>query len=128
MSKSRRVDEPIWVFWWTGEETAPEIVKACIKSIRRNANGHRVIFLSKDNLHDYVTLPDFIEKKHNDGNIGHAHYSDIVRISLLAEYGGVWIDSTVLFRNLYLTICLVNVFTRQDQLITKHFIFRVQDG
>lgn len=95
VSKSRRVDEPIWVFWWTGEETAPEIVKACIKSIRRNANGHRVIFLSKDNLHDYVTLPDFIEKKHNDGNIGHAHYSDIVRISLLAEYGGVWIDSTV---------------------------------
>lgn len=85
----------IWVFWWTGEHDAPDIVKACIKSIRQNANGHEVILIDKDNIADYVSFPQYIEIKHNSGAISHAHYSDIVRLSLLAEYGGVWIDATV---------------------------------
>ncbi len=91
----RSGNEPIWVFWWTGEETAPDIVKACIRSIRRNANGHKVVFLSKQNIHEYVALPPYIEEKHDKGIIGHAHYSDMIRLSLLNEYGGVWIDATV---------------------------------
>lgn len=88
-------DRPIWVFWWTGEEDAPEIVKACIKSIRRNANKHDVIFLSRDNVFNYVEIPEWINQKHAHGEIGHAHYSDMIRLSLLAKYGGVWIDATV---------------------------------
>ena len=91
----RDVDEPIWVFWWDGEENAPEIVKACIRSIRRNTNGHRVVFLSRENMGDYVDLPEYIERKHENGIIGHAHYADMVRLALLAKYGGVWIDATV---------------------------------
>lgn len=42
-----RGNQKIWVFWWSGEKTAPEIVKACIRSIRRNANGHDVIMLDQ---------------------------------------------------------------------------------
>lgn len=91
----RNPNEPVWVFWWTGEENAPEIVKACIRSIRRNANGHRVIVIDKSNVLKYIQLPDYIEEKHNSGKIGHAHYSDMVRLSLLSQYGGVWIDATV---------------------------------
>ena len=33
--------------------------------------------------------------KHEHGNIGHAAFSDIIRMSLLSEYGGMWIDATV---------------------------------
>lgn len=88
-------EKKIWVFWWTGEETAPEIVKACIKSIRRNANGHEVIMLDQNNYRDYITLPETILKKHEQGIIGHAHFSDIIRLTLLAQYGGAWIDATV---------------------------------
>lgn len=29
----------IWMCWWQGLDTAPEIVKACIESVRRNAGG-----------------------------------------------------------------------------------------
>lgn len=89
------VDEPIWIFWWTGEENAPEIVKACIQSVRRNANRHKVVLLSKANICDYIALPEYIEQKHNKGIIGHAHYSDMVRLTLLSKYGGLWIDATV---------------------------------
>ena len=85
----------IWVLWWQGEEKAPDIVKACIQSIRKNANGHEVIILSKENYQSYVTLPDKIIKKHDAGIIGHAFYSDMIRLDLLANYGGLWIDATV---------------------------------
>lgn len=85
----------IWVFWWTGENDAPDVVKACIKSIRRNANGHKVVMLDKNNISEFVKLPDFIDIKHEMGKIGHAHYSDVVRFALLSKYGGMWIDSTV---------------------------------
>lgn len=85
----------IWVFWWSGEDAAPDIVKACIRSIRENANGHEVIFLDKDTYSDYVSIPESVQKKHNEGIIGHAHYFDLIRLSLLAQYGGMWIDATV---------------------------------
>lgn len=90
-----RGNQKIWVFWWSGEKTAPEIVKACIRSIRRNANGHDVIMLDQTNYQNYVTLPKDIIDKHDKGVIGHAHYADIIRLSLLSEYGGMWIDATV---------------------------------
>lgn len=85
----------IWVFWWTGEETAPDIVKACIRSIQRNANGHEVVLLDQNNYRNYVTLPDTILKKHEEGKISHAHFSDVLRLTLLSTYGGAWIDATV---------------------------------
>lgn len=85
----------IWVFWWTGEDNAPDIVKACIKSIRKNSNGHEVVFLDQTNFQNYVHLSETIIEKHEAGIIGHAHFSDIIRLSLLAMYGGMWIDATV---------------------------------
>lgn len=85
----------IWVFWWSGEDTAPEIVRACIRSIRANANGHEVVLLDSTNYHQYVQLPGFLIGKHEKGLIGHAHFSDVVRLALLARHGGVWIDATV---------------------------------
>lgn len=88
-------ESKIWVFWWTGEYDAPEIVKACIKSIRKNANGHEVIFIDRTNYLDYIKLPNEIIDKHDKGIIGHAHYSDIIRLCLLSQYGGMWIDATV---------------------------------
>ncbi|MGN1203332.1 MAG: capsular polysaccharide synthesis protein [Eubacterium sp.] len=91
----REDSRKIWVFWWTGEDSAPEIVKACIRSIRRNANGHDVVMLDRSNYQNYITLPKVIIDKHDKGIIGHAHFSDIIRLSLLSKYGGMWIDATV---------------------------------
>ena len=90
----REKNEKIWVFWWSGEKEAPEIVKACIKSICRNSNGHEVILLNKDNYTDYVDMPEYVLKKRNQGIISLANFSDILRLSLLSTYGGVWIDAT----------------------------------
>lgn len=41
-------------------------------------------------------LPNFILKKFENGYISITHLSDIIRVLLLYNYGGLWIDSTVL--------------------------------
>lgn len=86
----------IWTCWLQGEENAPKIVKKCIASMRQYANGYEVIVVNKTNLSQYVKLPEYINEKYARGIIPHAHYSDMVRLALLQEHGGIWIDSTIL--------------------------------
>ena len=86
----------IWMFWWTGIDDAPDIVKISVNSVRAHANQFEVCVLDRDNYQDYVGLPEHIIEKHDRGLITHAMFSDILRITLLSLYGGVWIDATVL--------------------------------
>lgn len=88
-------DEAIWVFWYQGEESMPEIVKLCYKSICINSNGHPVYLLTKDNIINYINIPDYIWKLVESGSMTYTHLSDILRINLLYKYGGLWMDSTL---------------------------------
>lgn len=90
---------PIWISWWTGEETAPPLVKQCIKSIYKNANNHPVIFITKDNFNEYISVPDYILSKAENGKMKLAHLCDYVRIALLEKYGGLWLDTTIFCSN-----------------------------
>lgn len=87
---------PVWVCWWQGEENMPKMVQMCYRSLRDNANGHPVHLITKENYKDYVTFPDHILRKFNAGVISITHLSDILRVSLIYEYGGMWIDATIL--------------------------------
>ena len=84
----------IWVCWWQGLDQAPEIVKACIESIKRNAGNHRVIILTEDNYQNYVDIPKWVQEKKERGIISRTHFSDVLRLFLLAKHGGMWLDST----------------------------------
>lgn len=94
----------VWVFWWQGIDEAPELVKTCISSIRKWAGKRNVVIVSKDNYKEYVDMPDFMYKKLEAGNISFAHFSDVLRLMLLAKYGGVWVDSTLLMTGDYLKL------------------------
>ena len=85
----------IWILWWQGEDSAPELVKACIKSIKRNANGAEVTVITKDNISSFIDIPDYIFEKRKKGWVSFAQLSDIIRFLLLEKYGGLWLDSTV---------------------------------
>lgn len=86
----------VWWMWLQGSDNAPDLVKCCLKTVYRYAavNGYNLVKLSESNLSDYVSIPSFIIDKWKAGKIGNANFSDICRISLLAQWGGVWIDST----------------------------------
>lgn len=84
----------IWVCWWQGLENAPDIVKSCVNSIKRNAGSHPVIVLTDENYKQYVEIPEWAEEKRNKGIISRTNFSDLLRLSLLAEHGGMWLDAT----------------------------------
>lgn len=84
----------IWVCWLQGEENAPEIVKACLRQMRRMQPDMRLIVVTRDNLTQYVHIPEYILKKWCGGVITNTHFSDILRVCLLYEHGGIWLDST----------------------------------
>lgn len=87
----------VWSLWLQGIDNAPDIVKKCVDSQKKYMPDKKIIVLDESTIHNYVTLPDYIEKKWKEGIIGNAQYSDLVRNELLIKYGGYWIDSTVLF-------------------------------
>ncbi|MBQ0101893.1 MAG: hypothetical protein KBT31_03755 [Firmicutes bacterium] len=88
-------DAPIFVMWWQGEENAPEIVKKCLESIRLHAGTHPVIIVDQYNVNKYLDIPEYISQKALNGQMCLAHFSDYIRISLLNNYGGLWLDSTL---------------------------------
>lgn len=87
--------DKIWICWFQGEENAPEIVRKCINSIREHSSGHEVIILTEENITDFVTIPNIVLEKYRRGLISKTHFSDIVRLNLLAQQGGLWIDATI---------------------------------
>lgn len=85
----------IWICWLQGEENAPDIVKSCIQSVRRQMPDYEIILITNDNMSQYITFPDYIYKKKKKDRITNIQFSDILRISLLKQYGGIWLDATV---------------------------------
>ena len=88
--------EPIWIFWYQGLDNAPDVVKVCYKSVKEHAGTHPVILLTKDNYRNYVSIPDYIEQKVKEKKITLTHFSDILRVCLIYEHGGLWMDSTLM--------------------------------
>ena len=92
---SKTLPKIIWWSWLQGENEAPELAKVCLESLRRNFPDYKIVIVTNDNLDNYVKLPQTILDKFNAGWIKGAHFADIIRLNLLAKYGGVWIDATV---------------------------------
>ena len=85
--------EKIFTIWLQGEENAPDLVKACFRSVRRHCKQELVV-LDENTVFDYITLPQEIVEKYRAGKIARAHFADICRVELLYEHGGFWLDST----------------------------------
>ena len=86
--------EKVFTLWLQGEENAPPLVKACARSMRHNFSEQQFTMLDEHSIYDYIELPGVIMDKRRQGKIGHAHFSDIVRVELLHEHGGYWLDAT----------------------------------
>ena len=93
--KTAENDENIWIFWWQGYDTAPLLVKKCIDSIIKNAGNHQVVLITKENWKNYADIPDYIIEKVEKSIISLTHFSDILRMSLISEHGGLWLDATI---------------------------------
>lgn len=86
----------VWTSWLQGFERAPELVLACVESMKKCMPDREIVMLSLNNYKDYVDLPEDIVKKFKEGKIPPASFSDLLRLELLIKFGGTWMDATVL--------------------------------
>lgn len=75
---------------------APILVKRCYESVKSQFPDKDIILLDETNFVQYVKMPDYIIDKWKSGIIAPAHFTDLLRLALLIERGGCWIDATVL--------------------------------
>jgi hypothetical protein len=89
---SKRIELPktIYIFWDTGMDNAPEICKFCVESWKLHNPNWKVSILDKDSSDKILPRNSFPH------DMAISHYSDLLRIKLLAANGGVWVDSTCL--------------------------------
>lgn len=104
----------IWQFWaqgWNYDEL-PDIVKICYLSIEKYKGEYIIIRLDENTMHDYLEIPEYIMEKVKSKKLGYAQFSDILRLALLYNYGGVWLDATI-----YLTDFLPKKFFDMDYFL-----------
>ena len=89
-------DYQIYFCWLQGEAHLPPIIRCCYNSLKQNAGHYKIVFLDEKNFSQYVDIAPHIMDKFRAGKISRTHFSDILRVNLLEQYGGLWLDSTVL--------------------------------
>lgn len=84
----------IFLLWFQGWDNAKWLNKQVAESWKINNPGWQVHLIDFDNLKNYVNDIDYIYDNYK--NISLQAKSDIIRLSLLKNYGGVWADATLL--------------------------------
>lgn len=87
-STSKIENGTVWVLWWQGIDKAPDIVKICIQSIRKNIGNRNLVILDESNFRDYTNLNPKYENLLNAGAISKTQFSDLLRLNLLYNRGG----------------------------------------
>lgn len=81
----------IWSYWEQGWSAAPTIPRMCLQSWQQRNPDWEVIPVDAINLDRHVRL----NSKPFWRNVAASPMSDLIRINLLKQHGGVWTDATV---------------------------------
>ena len=84
----------IFLLWLQGWDKAPWLQKRVLESWTINNPDWNIKLIDQNNLCDYVNDIDYIYDKRK--KITPQAKSDIIRLSLLKNFGGIWADSTLL--------------------------------
>ncbi len=88
------LSKTVWLLWLQGWNSAPWLVKQVAESWEINNPDWNIEYITLENLRKYVHDIDYIYDRTKE--IGPQHKADIIRLSLLKNYGGVWADATML--------------------------------
>jgi hypothetical protein len=88
------INKTVWLLWFQGWDNAPHLQRVVAESWKTNNPTWTIRYLDMENLKDYITDIEYIYDNKKD--ISYQAKSDIIRLSLLKNHGGVWADSTML--------------------------------
>ncbi len=91
-----RIPKRIWTYW-DNEDKVPKTVRMCMNGWKKYNPNYEIILLTRKNYKGYTTIPEWLAS-HPNCNDSPARFSDLLRCYVLAEHGGVWIDSSILLK------------------------------
>jgi len=86
----------IWTYWDQGIDVLPTFNRLCISTWAHHNPSWSVVVLDSSNLFNYLDRTDL--PPHWDRLETAQHKADLIRTALLARYGGVWMDSSILLQ------------------------------
>ena len=118
--------EFVWFYWAQGFDASPYLVKRCYESWKKHNSDRRVIFLDDIELSNLKLFTE--EENKVMDKLSLPHKSDLIRLKLLIEYGGTWVDSTVFCLKPLSDWCTTERFpfffknNKRDRIISNWFI------
>lgn len=91
--QENNIPKKIWTFW--DSPNPPKFVNECIQTWKKYNPDYEIILLNKENVSKYLPEVDFSKIKHIHGS-STEKFSDMVRLQVLAKYGGIWSDASIL--------------------------------
>lgn len=82
------IPKKIWVFW---EGTMPKIVDDCLSTMKKMHQEYDFVIINNNNLSNYCDI--YFEEL---GVITPQQKSDLIRLNLLYNYGGYWLDASII--------------------------------
>ena len=105
----------IYLYWVGNEYKLIKILRNLIYLHSNNGNSYNVHLINKDNIKKYIKdLPDYFY------DLQPAHQADFVRVSVICDYGGIWLDSD--------TLVMDNLKTLFDIIKNKDGFFILQNN
>jgi hypothetical protein len=90
-SKFKENKRNIFLFWTGKEYKLIKILRDLIYLHSTNGKGYNVVLITPENLKEYVKdIPEYFY------DMQPAHQADFVRVSVICDQGGIWLDSDTL--------------------------------
>ena len=93
-NESSDIPKIIWIFWDSGFENAPEVVKLSVESWQKLNPNYQVNLLNDSNLEQFLGFDFHAMHQLSSIRCLPPTKADLLRLHLLSKHGGVWTDAT----------------------------------
>ena len=101
----------IFIYWVGHEYKLIKILRRIMELNSTKGVGYNLVLINEKNIYDYIDVPHYFRK------LQPAHQADYLRVNVLCEFGGIWLDSdTILMDGLD---TLFDIFEKKDGFFIK---------
>ena len=119
---SLAIPKIIWIYWHSGFNNAPDVVKLAVQSWVKMNKDHDVRLIDDKNIVDHLGFEFNTAFQLSSVRCLLPTKADILRLHLLSRFGGIWVDAT--------TFCLkpLDSWIDKASLTCRLFNFKQKDN
>jgi hypothetical protein len=86
-------DRNVFIYWTGNEPSLIRLLRKIMLLHSRNGENYNLVFINDNNIDNFIKKPSYFNLLHP------AHKADFLRVQVLTEHGGIWLDSDTLVMN-----------------------------